>query len=180
MELCCKGEHVTDLRASLVFFFALDLSVVSLSCRNVLVLQWCSAFWGFRREKVEIRFCIWLVIVATDAGPCKISRLGGMGSTAWLIGSLSPLGCPSGRLLWPCHASYDLSVQELHIVCDHGWHLCTLPDRPDVWTHHQAGDKRAQGQVEPGLPAGEMPAQCPVLYSPPLYSLPTPSCERGE
>lgn len=90
----------------------------------------------------------------------------------------SPPGCPSGRLFWPCHASNDLSVQELHTVCDHGWHLCTLPDRPDVWTHHQAGDKRAQGQVEPGLPAEEMPAQCPVLYSPPLYSLPTPSRER--
>lgn len=90
----------------------------------------------------------------------------------------SPPGCPSGRLFWPCHASYDLSVQELHIICDHSRHLCTLPHRPDVWTHHQAGDKRAQGQVEPGLPAEEMPAQCPVLYSPPLYSLPTPSCER--
>jgi len=102
---------------------------------------------------------------------------------AWKVqlGSFVPFfppGCPSRRVFWPCHASYDLSVQELHTICDHSRHLCTLPHRPDVWTHHQAGDKRAQGQVEPGLPAEEMPAQCPVLYSPPLYSLPTPSCER--
>ena len=82
-------------------------------------------------------------------------------------------GSPSGRLLWPRHASDDLPVQELHPLCDQREHLHIVPDWPDVWTHHQARDTRAQGQVEvPGAPE-ELPVWRPVctalLYSAPPH-----------
>lgn len=81
-------------------------------------------------------------------------------------------GSPSGWLLWPRHASDDISVKELHSLCDQREHLYIVPDWPDVWTYHQASDTRAQGQVEPPWPPKELPVQCPVCTAL-LYSVPT-------